>query len=139
MHRVTDFTEIKAYVDVFNEHGHKGFSKPIDPFMWWNFKWKGKVDDTVHAYYDDGLVVVLELEGTSTVKNLLVFALCPQKNILPRILDILKNYGTIIYNSEFRDRYRSITRRLDGAEWQSDGRFFYSADGESAWALYNRQ
>ena len=139
MHRITDFTEIKAYVDVFNEHGHKGFREPINPFFWWNYKWLGKVDDKVNAFYDDGLVVILELEEKTTVKNLLVFALCPQKNILKRILTITKDYDSVTYNSEYHDRYRNITRRIDGSSSFTNGRFYYAANGKNAWDRLAKQ
>ena len=132
---IVDFAELKAYVDVFNERGHPGFGEPLNPFHWWNFKWKGTLADDVHAYFDDGLIIVLELENpaSSIVKNMLAFALCPQKNIMRKLLDIVKNYGTIIYNSEFGDRYRNITKKLNGACWLSDGRHFYAANGGEAW------
>lgn len=137
--RIIDFVELKAYIDIFNERGHPGVKETVDPFLWWNFKWRGKVDDMVHAYIDDGLVVVLELENKIDVKNLFVFALCPHKDTLKRILDITRNYGNVIYNSCFRDRYRKITEKLDGACSFSDGRFYYAANGETAWARLARQ
>ena len=133
MHRITDFTEIKAYVDILNEKGHPGFSEPVNPFLWWNHKWAGKVDDYVRAYFDDGLVVVLELEDKTTVKNMLVFAICPQKKILKKIIDICKNYDKITYNSEYHNRYESITRRYDGSSYFSNGRWHYTAKGKQAW------
>ena len=140
LHRITEFAELKAYVDIFNERGHPGFSKPINPFFWWNHIWLGTVDDFVHAYVDDGLVVVLELEDHTTVKNMLIFALCRQKNILKKILDIVRNYDTVVYNSEYRDRYRNITKKLDGAGWSSCGRHYYTANGGKAWfRLYGQQ
>ena len=89
-HRIQDFTELKAYVDIFNERGHPGFSEPINPFFWWNFKWLGKVDDNVHAFMDDGLVVILETNGQETVNNMVVFSLCHQKNILGEYLTFVK-------------------------------------------------
>ena len=138
--RITDFTEIKAYTDIFNERGHPGFKEPVNPFLWWNHTLPGKVDDAVHAFIDDGLVVVLELENASTVKNMLVFSLCRQKRVLKMILDIVRDYDTVIYNSEFRDRYRNITKKLDGAFWLSNERHCYSADGGKAWSrLFGRQ
>jgi hypothetical protein len=131
--RIVDFAELKAYVDIFNERGHKGFKEPINPFFWWNHKWAGRIDDSVRAYIDDGLVIVLELENKNSmnVNNMLVFALCSQKNILKRIIDICKEYDNVIYNCEYRDRYKYITKKLgaspDGAS--SNGKFYYSANG----------
>ena len=139
LHRINDFTELKAYVDIFNERGYPGFREPINPFFWWNHECLGKVDDFVHAYCNDGLIVVMELGSTNEVNNMLVFTLCPQKNILRKILDITKNYDTVIYNSEFRDRYRNITRRFDGSSWVSNGRVYYSANGRKAWKHYVKQ
>jgi hypothetical protein len=138
MRRITDFTELKAYADIHNERGHKGFKEPINPFLWWNHGEPGKVDDTVHAYFENGLVVVLELEcrDGKEVNNMMVFALCPQKNILDRVLDICQKYGTVVFNSEFGDRYREIVKRLDGASWQSNKRIYYSAHGGTAWVKH---
>jgi len=133
MRRITDFTEIKAYVDILNEQGHLGFKEPVNPFFWWNHKEAGKVSDNVHAYYYDGLVVVLELDNPDVVGNMLVFALCPQKNILKKILDICKNYDTIIFNSEFNNRYENIVRRIDGSSYFSKGRYYYTANGRETW------
>jgi len=132
--RISDFAELKAYVDIFNERGHKGFKKPINPFFWWNHKWAGKVDDSVRAYIDDGLVIVLELESQNSinVNNLLVFALCPQKNILKKIVDTCKDYDNIMFNCEYRDRYKYITKKLDGVSYFQDGRNKYSANGGRA-------
>ena len=138
-HRINNFNEIKAYVDVFNEHGHPGFKMPINPFFWWNEKSPGKVNESVHIFYDNGLIVILEMVDEINVGNMLVFSLNPQKNIIKRILDITKYYGNIIYNSEFRDKYRNITKKLDGASWLSNGKVYYSANGEKSWErLYNQ-
>jgi hypothetical protein len=136
LRRITDFSEIKAYVDIFNERGHPGVKEPVNPFLWWNHKWSGKIDDYVHAFFDDGLVVVLELENKTDVANMLLFALCPQKNILRKVLDITKNYDKVMYNSDCRDRYRSITRRLDGLQSFQGGKFCYTANGRNAWNRY---
>ena len=139
MRKITEFTEIKAYVDMFNARGHIGFKKSIDPFFWWNHKWPGKIDDSVRAYVDEGLVLVLELDSPigTNVENFLVFALCPQnKDVLGRILDIIKNYDMIKFNSEFRDRYRSITRRFDGSSYFNNDRHYYCAEGKKAWAHF---
>jgi hypothetical protein len=127
--------QLKAYADIHNERGHRGFKEPVNPFFWWNYKRPGTVDDTVRAYIDDGLVAVLELESLDgrDVNNMLVFALCPQRNILRRILDICKDYDTVVFNSEFGDRYKNITKRLDGVCWLSNGRYYYSADGGGSW------
>ena len=139
-YRIEEFTELKAYVDILNERGHSGLKEAINPFFWWNYKWPGKIDENVHAFMDEGLVVVLETDGKNSVKNMLVFALCPQKSVLKKILTITKNYDTVVYNSEFRDRYRNITMRLDGATWLSNGRHYYAANGGIAWSqLYGSQ
>ena len=134
--RIIEFNEIKAYCDIFNERGHKGFRELVNPFFWWNHEKPGFVADSVRAYVDEGLVVVLDVDGF-TVNNLLVFALCPQKKILKKLLDILKYYDTVIYNCDFRDRYRNITKKLGGSRHDgafSNGRFYYSAKGEEAWS-----
>jgi hypothetical protein len=136
--RIIDFTELKAFVDIFNERDHPGFREPLNPFQWWNFKHKGWVSDTVHAYIDSGLVVLLEIDDEDyylrkRVSNMLVFALCKQPGILKKILDICKDYAIVNYNSEFRDRYRNITAKLDGASWESNGRYFYVAHGGESW------
>ena len=137
--RINEFVELKAYVDIFNKWGHSGFKEPINPFFWWNHEKPGTVDDMVHAYIHDGLLVVMELEAEKRVKNMLVFALCPQQNTLKKILDICRKYDTVVYNSEFRDRYRNINKKLDGNSWQSNGRHYYSAAGRDAWVkLYGQ-
>jgi hypothetical protein len=138
MHRIVDFTELKAYVDIFNERGHRGFRESINPFIWWNHKWLGKIDDGIHAFMDEGLVVILELSDGLDVGNMLVFALCPQKNILQKILDICKDYGNVIYNSEFGNKYQAITKKFDGLHYVSNGRHYYNARGEKAWELSKR-
>jgi len=138
--RIIDFTELKAYCDIFNENGHKGFKEAINPFFWWNHEIPGKIDDAVHAFIDSGLVIVLELEkmGSKDVKNLLIFALCPQKNILRKIVDICKNYDIINYHTEFnRNRYKNISRRFDGSSQFQGGKYYYSAKGRNAWNLSN--
>ena len=137
--RITEFAELKAYVDIFNERGHPGFREPIDPFFWWNHGEPGKVDNSVKAFIEDGLVVILETEA-DTVKNLLVFSLSQKKKeTLNIILDITKNYGTVIYNSEYHDRYRYISRRFDGSSWFSNNRHYYGANGRKAWKQSVRQ
>ena len=133
-YRIVDFTELKAYVDIFNDRGHPGVKEAVNPFQWWNWKWPGKIADSFHAYFDDGLVVVLDVEGRN-VTNMLVFALCPQKNILRRILDTIKFYDIIIFNAEFGDKYKNITRRYDGSSCFSNGRHYYFANGRRAWEL----
>ena len=138
MHRITEFVEIKAYVDVFNDMGHPGFKEPVSPFLWWSNKEPGKVADNVHIYLYDGLVAVLELDSPKNVKNLLLFALCKQKNILKKVLAICKNYDIINYNSDFRDKYRSITRRFDGSSHFERGKYYYTANGVNAWKLSGR-
>ena len=139
--QIIDFTELKAYCDIFNERGHKGYKDPINPFFWWNHKWSGRVDDAVHAYIDDGLVIIFELENKNSlnVDNMQIFALCPQANILKKIVDIARGYDKIVFNSDKLDRYKSIVKRIDGTGW-TDGRYYYAAHGGHAWLrLYGRQ
>jgi len=139
-YRISEFAEIKAYCDVFNFHGHKGFKEPVNPFLWWNFEHPGILNDSVHAYYSDGLIVVLELKNERDVSNMLVFSLCPSRNTLRKILDVVKNYGIINFNAEFGDKYRHITRKIDGFRFLVDGKNYYQADGGEAWVkLYGQQ
>jgi hypothetical protein len=117
---------LKAYIDVFNEHGHRGFSEPVNPFQFYD-------RDDIRFFIEDGLVVVLEVSGRD-VLNLMVFALKRHRDTLRKILDILKKYDTVILNSESRDRYGSIINRLDGSRFRKNGRWYYTANGGHAWA-----
>lgn len=141
--QIIDFTELKAYCDIFNEAGHKGFKEPINPFIWWNHKWAGKIDNAVHVYTDEGLIVILELESQNSfdVKNMQIFTLCPQVNILKKVLDITKSYGIVKYNSDKRNRYKNITLKLGGSldGISTNGKSLYFAKGENSWVrLYGQ-
>jgi hypothetical protein len=129
LHRIYEFVELKVYIDIFNERGHKGFKEPINPFLYCNHKCVGMVNSNVHAYMWDGFVIILEMLDLFNVQNMLIFALEPQKNILSKVVDICRDYGTINYNSDFRNRYYYITKKFDGLQWSKSGKYYYSANG----------
>jgi uncharacterized protein (UPF0262 family) len=131
MHRILDFTELKAYIDIFNEKGHKGFDNPINPFQYWNYKKLGKVDDNIHTFIDDGLIIILELSERVNIANILIFALSPQKRILQKLIDICRNYSKIIFNSERGNKYDAIARKFDGLHYIQNGKHYYTLAGSN--------
>lgn len=113
--------QYEAYVDVYNQHGFKGFEEPIQKVV---------LGSEYKAWTDNNSLLVMQIENRH-VSNVLLFNLVHDRNIYLKIRRLLHRLPYLSYTfcSDISgiDKYNNFTKKTGGEKWTEEhhGKIYY--------------